>query len=278
MSDIFITDLDKTFLKSDLSVGEFSKEVWNDLAKKGVPLGIATARSLKKSLEFLEGLQLDIPLILLDGAMVATADKKPIRIHALERERAKEIIHTVKHFLDIEPFIVGYDGQIIDERFLYPAKLNTYQQQLVRSYENDSRLRAKETIEPMEKNLKIVYMGTKEEMIALEEELQALFGNSIEIKNSKDVYFDCWFLTVLHPYGDKSHALEDVLEYLDASSRQLHVFGDSLNDIGMFQKAGRAIAVQNAHEEAKKHADIVLERTNDEEAVAHYLVNFLDTD
>ena len=275
MSDIFITDLDKTFLKSDLSVGEFSKEVWNDLAKKGVPLGIATARSLKKSLEFLEGLQLDIPLILLDGAMVATVDKKPIRIHALERERAKEIIHTAKRFLDIEPFIVGYDGQIIDERFLYPAKLNTFQQQLVRSYENDSRLRAKETIEPMEKNLKIVYMGSKEEMIALEEELQALFGNSIEIKNSKDVYFDCWFLTVLHPYGDKSHAIEDVLEYLDASSRQLHVFGDSLNDIGMFQKAGRAVAVQNAHEEAKKHADIVLERTNDEEAVAHYLATRL---
>ncbi len=278
MSDIFITDLDKTFLKSDLSVGEFSKEIWNDLAKRGVPLGIATARSLKKSLEFLEGLQLNIPLILLDGAMVATMDKKPIRIHALERNMTEDVIQTAKRLLDIEPFIVGYDGQIINERFLYPAKLNVFQEQLVRSYENDSRLRAKEKIEPMEKNLKIVYMGTKEEMAALQRELQRVFCNSIEIKNSKDVYFDCWFLTVLHPFGDKSHALEDVLEYLDISSKQLHVFGDSLNDIGMFQKAGRAIAVQNAHEEVKKQADIVLERTNDEEAVAHYLVNFLNTD
>ena len=271
MSDIFITDLDKTFLKSDLSVGSFSREVWNDLAKKGVPLGIATARSLKKSLEFLEGLRLDIPLILLDGAMVATADKKPIRIHALDSTIAVEIIDAAKRFLDIEPFIVGYDGDVIDERFLYPSRLNAFQQQLVRSYENDSRLRAKEKIEPLQKNLKIVYMGTKEEMIALESELKAVFGDAIEIKNSKDVYFECWFLTVLHPFGDKSHALEDVLEYLDASASQLHVFGDSLNDIGMFQKAGRAIAVKNAHEEAKRHADIVLERTNDEEAVAHYL-------
>ena len=271
MSDIFITDLDKTFLKSDLSVGEFSQDVWNDLAKKGVPLGIATARSLKKSLEFLEGLQLDIPLILLDGAMVATAEKKPIRVHALDNAIAAEIIDVAKRAFDIEPFIVGYDGDIIDERFLYPARLNAFQQQLVRSYENDSRLRAKERIEPLQKNLKIVYMGTKEQMIALESELKAVFGDAIEIKNSQDVYFDCWFLTVLHPFGDKSHALEDILEYLDASAAQLHVFGDSLNDIGMFQKAGKAIAVKNAHEEAKKHADIVLERTNDEEAVAHYL-------
>ncbi len=271
MSDIYITDLDKTFLKSDLSVGEFSKEVWNDLAGRGVPLGIATARSLKKSLEFLEGLRLDIPLILLDGAMVATADKKPIRIHALDKKISAEIIDVAKCMLGIEPFIVGFEGEIVNERFLYPAKLNTFQQQLVRSYENDSRLRAKEKIEPLEKNLKIVYMGSKEEMIALERELEAVFGNSIEIKNSKDVYFECWFLTVLHPFGDKSHALEDVLEYLDASAKQLHVFGDSLNDIGMFQKAGCAVAVKNAHEETKKHADIVLERTNDEEAVAHYL-------
>ena len=275
MNDIFITDLDKTFLKSDLSVGEFSKDVWNDLAKKGVPLGIATARSFKKSLEFLDGLQLNIPLILLDGAMVATADKKPIRIHALDNAIAAEIIDVAKRSFDIEPFIVGYDGNVIDERFLYPARLNAFQQQLVHSYENDSRLRAKERIAPLEKNLKIVYMGTKEEMIALESELKAVFGDAIEIKNSKDVYFECWFLTVLHPFGDKSHALEDVLEYLDASASQLHVFGDSHNDIGMFQKAGMAIAVKNAHEEAKRHADIVLERTNDEEAVAHYLATLL---
>ena len=271
MSDIFITDLDKTFLKSDLSVGEFSKEVWNDRAKKGVPLGIATARSLKKSLEFLDGLRLDIPLILLDGAMVATANKKPIRVHALDKKISEEIIHKAKDSFGIEPFIVGYEGKIVDERFLYPARLNAFQQQLVRSYENDSRLRAKEKMEPLQKNLKIVYMGTKEEMQALQKELKDVFGDSIEIKNSKDVYFDCWFLTVLHPYGDKSHALKDVLEYLCASKEQLQVFGDSLNDIGMFKKAGKALAVQNAHEEAKKHADVVLERTNDEEAVAHYL-------
>ncbi len=271
MSDIYITDLDKTFLKSDLSVGKFSKEVWNNLAKKDVPLGIATARSLKKSLEFLQGLRLDIPLILLDGAMVATADKKPIRIHALDKKLSAEIIDTAKSVVGIEPFIVGYNGDVIDERFLYPAKLNTFQEQLVSSYKNDSRLRAKEQIVPLQKNLKIVYMGTKEEMLLLESELRKIFGSSIEIKNSKDVYFECWFLTVLHPFGDKSHALDDVLEYLSASSEDLHVFGDSFNDIGMFQKAECAIAVKNAHDEAKKHADIVLERTNDEEAVAHFL-------
>ncbi len=271
MDNVYITDLDKTFLKNDLSVGAFSKEVWNDLAGQGIPLGIATARSLKKSLEFLDGLDLNAPLICLDGAMVATADKKLIASHALSPELSNEIIDLTQKEFFIEPFIVGYDEDIALERFLYPKELNRFQKQLVSSYKNDSRLRAKDRLKPLQNNLKVVYMGEKELMIALEKRLKEVFGDSIEIKNAQDVYFDCWFLTVLHPLGDKSHALEDVLEYLGKSDNGLQVFGDSLNDIGMFQKASKAIAVANAHNEVKKHADIILKRSNEEEAVAHYL-------
>ncbi len=271
MADIFITDLDKTFLKNDLHVGEFSKEIWNALAQKGVPLGIATARSLKKSLEFLQGLRLDTPLIVLDGAMVVTKDAKPIRIHALNSSLSGEIIETGRKVLEIEPFIVGFEKEHTQERFLYPKLLNPFQKQLVSSYENDSRLRATGHLQPMQNNLKIVYMGTKEQMQIFEQELQKRYADAIEIKNSPDVYFDCWFLTVLHPKGDKAHALEDVASYMQKDIDNITVFGDSLNDLGMFAKAGRAVAVKNAHERVKESADVVLEKTNDEEAVAHYL-------
>ena len=271
MDKLYITDLDKTFLKDDLSVGAFSKEVWNELAGKGVVLSVATARSLKKSLEFLQGLDLKAPLICLDGAMVATSDGKLVRSRTLPPDTTSEIVAIAQKEFDIEPFIVGYDTDVTNERFLYPKQLNPYQQQLVTSYKNDSRLRAKERLIPLKNNLKIVYMGKKEQMLALEGRFKEVFGSSIEIKNAQDVYFDCWFLTVLHPLGDKAHALEDLLEYLGKTKEELCVFGDSLNDIGMFQIASKAIAVANAHEEAKKHAHIVLERTNNEEAVAHYL-------
>ena len=271
MADIFITDLDKTFLKNDLHVGEFSKEVWNTLAQKGVPLGIATARSLKKSLEFLQGLRLDTPLIVLDGAMVVTKDAKPIRIHALNSSLSGEIIETGRKLLEIEPFIVGFEKEHTQERFLYPKCLNPFQKELVSSYANDSRLRATGNLQPMQNNLKIVYMGTKEQMQILEQELQKRYADAIEIKNSPDVYFDCWFLTVLHPKGDKAHALEDVASYMQKDIDNITVFGDSLNDLGMFAKAGRSVAVKNAHERVKESADVVLEKTNDEEAVAHYL-------
>jgi len=267
---IFITDLDKTFLRSDLTISNFSKDIWNKKIEEGFLLSIATARSLKKSLEFLDGLNLKIPLILLDGAMVATSDKKAIAINALDKEISNEIINISKKF-EIEPFIVGIEGDNLNERFLYPKKLNIYQKELINSYKNDSRLRAKEKITPLEKNLKIVYMGNKDEMESLEKELKRVFDKNIETKLSKDPYIDCYFLTILHPKGDKSHALEEVLDYCNFTNEDLTVFGDSLNDLGMFKKAKNAVAVKNALPEVKKEANIVLPYTNDEDGVAKYL-------
>ena len=41
-----------------------------------------------------------------------------------------------------------------------------------------------------------------------------------------------------------------------ADTTRLTVFGDSVNDIGMFRLAGTSVAVANALEEVKAHADI----------------------
>jgi hydroxymethylpyrimidine pyrophosphatase-like HAD family hydrolase len=78
-------------------------------------------------------------------------------------------------------------------------------------------------------------------------------------------------MTVLHKEGDKAHALMRLEEIEGVDRAHTTVFGDSHNDIGLFEAAGRRIAVANAIEELKRMADIVLERTNDEDAVAHFL-------
>jgi len=82
---------------------------------------------------------------------------------------------------------------------------------------------------------------------------------------------NCYFLTILHPLSDKAHALNKVHEYLEVDAKETTVFGDGLNDIGMFKLAGTAVAVNNALDAVKAEATIVLEETNDEDAVAKYL-------
>ena len=93
----------------------------------------------------------------------------------------------------------------------------------------------------------------------------------MEYKLSPEKYSDGWFLTILHPEGDKAHALQKVADYINRDTNDITVFGDSINDIGMFKLAGTSVAVSNALDEVKAVADVVLPHSNDEDAVARYL-------
>jgi len=271
MQKLYITDLDHTFLHSSQTVSDFSKKIWNEKVDHAL-LSVATARSFSKTHEFLKGLPLKVPLILLDGAMVATTEKKLIDIQTLSKELSSAIIQE-SHSFDIQPFVISLnDHQSLDETFAIPPLLNEFQSFLIgKNYATDTRLSFKDKIEGAEETLKIVYMGEENILRPLSEHLHRVFGTNIEIKLAPENYMGCYFLTILHPKSDKAHALNILLEYLDYSAEETTVFGDSLNDIGMFKLAGTAVAVGNALDEVKEVANIVLEENNDENAVANYL-------
>jgi len=278
MHKLYITDLDHTFLHSSQRVSDFSKQVWNEKVDHAL-LSVATARSFSKTNEFLKGLPLKAPLILLDGAMVATSDKKLIDIQTLSAQLSSEIIQE-SHAFDIQPFVISLnDYQSLDETFAIPPLLNDFQSFLIKNnYATDKRLAFKKKIEGVKDTLKIVYMGNEKLLRPLSKHLKKVFGNKIEVKLAPENYMQCYFLTILHPLGDKAHALNIVHEYLNYSPKDTTVFGDSLNDIGMFKLAGTAVAVNNALKEVKEIADIVLEQSNDEDAVARYLQKNINTD
>jgi hydroxymethylpyrimidine pyrophosphatase-like HAD family hydrolase len=65
--------------------------------------------------------------------------------------------------------------------------------------------------------------------------------------------------------------MQKVMEYLGRDHEEITVFGDSVNDLGMFELAGTSVAVSNALDEVKAVANIILPHSNDEDAVAKYL-------
>jgi len=262
---IFVTDLDKTFLRSDLSVSEFSKNVWNNFK---YPLTIATARSYTSTSALLKGLKLNYPLILLDGAMISAPNGDIIKTNSIEKEKADEIIYLIYKKFNEYPLIVGFNTPG-DEKFLYAKKLNPFQKELIKNYQNDKRVTNLDNLKALKHNLKMVYMGSKELLEEIEKEIKIYFD--VETKLMKDSYMPCFFLTILNPLADKANALKKLEEILNVNKEEVTVFGDSVNDIGMFEYAGKKIAVKNAIDEVKKRADIVLPHTNDEDGVAKYL-------
>lgn len=271
MQKLFITDLDHTFLHSNQTVSQFSKNIWNEKVDHAM-LSIATARSFAKTNDFLKELKLNFPLITLDGAMVADREKKLIDLNVLTKEIGDAIIEESKKF-DIFPYVIALsDHKNLDETFDIPSQLNYYQERLIKeSYTLDKRLSYVKNIRGAKETLKLVYMGEEKILRPLSEHLKKIFENNIEIKLAPENYMQCYFLTILHPLSDKAHALGKVHEYLNVEAKNTTVFGDGLNDIGMFKLAGTAIAVNNALDAVKAEANIVLDESNDEDAVAKYL-------
>lgn len=267
---IYITDLDHTFLRTDQTVSDFSAKVWNDRTKDSI-LSIATARSFQKTHDFLDKLYLVAPMILLDGTMIVTPEKKLIDIKLVNKALGDAIIDEGKKF-NIYPFVIALkDKTTLEEAFLFPTTLNIHQHGVLENYRNDPRMVKCTDIRAMEMNLKLVYFGDYNTLAPLSDHLEKTFGTELEYKLSPEKYSDGWFLTILHPEGDKAHALRKVMEYLERDTKDVTVFGDSVNDIGMFKLAGTSVAVSNALNEVKEVADVILPHSNDEDAVAHYL-------
>jgi len=269
MKNIYITDLDHTFLQSDLSVGDYTKKIWNSYSNDSI-MSIATARTYKKTIQFLAGIKVNAAMILLDGALVVTKEKKIIDTKFIGKEIADEIINAGSK-LGIYPFIISLADANLNEVFLHSSTLNSYQKKVLTRYTRDDNLIELSDLEALDKNFKIVYMGEEDLLTALAEKLQNTYGKSLKFILAPEAYVGCYFLTILHKDADKAHGIQSVSEYEGFDLKKLTVFGDNFNDIGMFDLAGTSIAVANAQEGVKELADIVLPHTNDEEAVAKYL-------
>ncbi len=270
MGYFYLSDLDLTLLHTDLSLSDFTVDVWNRAVAEGHKLSIATARSYTGVKKLLERLDLREPMILLDGVMIADIDGNIRHLSALDRESASKVIKTGRDVIGAEPLIVGLEDDD-RESFVYPEVLNRFQKELLEKFHNDRRVVGGKGYAAMDRNLKLVYMEDEKRSELLVKSIQDKTGDSVEIKRSKDPYIDCWFVTVLHPKGDKAHALKYLEEMEGVSVEKTTVFGDSHNDLGLFKYAGRKIAVANAIDEIKQSADIVLPDSNDEDAVAKFI-------
>ncbi len=269
MSKIFITDLDHTFLRSDLSISTYTKQVWNSYISTHI-LSVATARTFKKTNQFLKGLHINAPMILLDGAFIISEDKKIIDAKTISKDAGDSIIE-IGSKLGLYPFVLALENDSVYEAFLVPSDANEVQTKLLENYVKEDNIQTKKNIRAMDQNFKLVYMGKKQEMYRLKSEIFKVFKNSLKYILAPEAYMECYFLTLLHSDADKASGLRIISEHTGHRLEDFTVFGDNLNDMGMFKLAGKSIAVSNAHEKIKKYASVILPHSNDEDGVAKYL-------
>jgi 3-deoxy-D-manno-octulosonate 8-phosphate phosphatase (KDO 8-P phosphatase) len=105
--------------------------------------------------------------------------------------------------------------------------------------------------------------------------IKMLKDNDIEVavitaRDSKAVAYRMKNLGIAHFYqgqSDKVVAFSDLLQKLNLSADEVAYVGDDVIDLPVMTKVGFSIAVANAHDMVKQHADLITEKSGGHGAV-----------
>ena len=264
---LFVSDLDGTLMRNDETLSEYTVQTINELIDRGVAFTYATARSIESARPIAGGLNLRLPVITRNGAVLA--DNRTGRhlekavFSAKDVKRLKEVLPE----LPMYGFVSVFLGEEMHRLYVdceHVPELQGY----IDYYENNPTVRPVSTMEEQFSGIPgyVTLIGAKEKIRPIYERMKEYTG--WETLFQKDTYREEYWLEICPQNCTKAKTINRLKERY--GFRRLIVFGDGLNDIPMFQIADEAYAVANALEELKKIATGVI-GCNEEDAVAKYI-------
>lgn len=269
MKTLYISDLDGTLLNNNAEITDKSKKLLNEFLSKGNYFSVATARTGATVIQMLDGVNVNVPVILMNGvATYDTQKSKYVNVHSFSDKAKKDFLSEVCSF-GSPGFLFCIDND----------NLSTF-------YENTNSPNAKSFIKEREEKfgkkftkvesyldcidysaVYYSYSDTYEKLKPLYEKTKQIEG--IRAEFYRDTYHpDFWYFEVCSENASKYNAVLWLKENYNFD--KVVAFGDNLNDIPLFRAADECYAVENAKEDVKKHATAVIGK-NTENAVAEFL-------
>lgn len=272
MSEIFITDLDGTLLRSDQTMSDFTVHVLNFAIQEDFIISFATARGLISAYSVVSDIAWKHPAILYNGALLFDViNNKVIDGYFLDTDLTNEIIHRGnKH--GCSPFYFLLDST--NKERVYHEKLTSFGMiEFLKSRTNDPRFMEVGELESSddEMTLALTFIGELDDLLPLKEEVSSVLGDKVNLHIMKDYYIENqYFLEFSHPLASKCEGLKMWAKHMNVEIKDICIFGDNLNDLGLFEVGGQKIAVSNSHADILRIADTVIE-SNNEDGVAKFI-------
>ncbi|WP_006716889.1 Cof-type HAD-IIB family hydrolase [Desulfitobacterium metallireducens] len=257
-------DMDDTLLREDWTISERTVQAIRQAQGKGVYVTIATGRMPASVRPYAQQLELDVPVITYNGAMVQEAlSEKVLYRKVIPIETAQNIINWL--LLKEVHFQVYLKDQVFVE------EMNEWS----RSYERATRVPIIET--NLQERLalekegveKILLFGEPEILKGWDDKFNLQYEGKIRTTKSKPN-----FLELIHSEVSKGVALSSLAKRLGVKQEEVLAVGDSLNDLEMIQYAGMGVAMGNARQEVKEVANVVTS-TNQEDGVAKAIERYV---
>lgn len=258
-------DLDDTLLDPQLQISGHCLEIIRQVQKKGVLVTLATGRMYRSALPYARLLQVDVPLITYQGALVKNSLSQEVLYNKpVPFAEAVEVMDFF-HQAGVH-YHCYFDDQLCMERLTADgqdySELAGVEPVLIK----DLRSMAKNR-----ETLKILSVVHDKKLVAkLQEQLRERYSKKqLNITRSKPYY-----LEVMHPEATKGDALQVVADHYGIERDQVMALGDSYNDLAMIEWAGLGVAMGNARDEVKQAAAYVT-HSNEEDGVAEALYKFV---
>lgn len=259
-------DIDGTLIKSDQTISPRTRTALIHAQEQGVQVVITTGRPTFGAAPFADELRLaDF------GSHVISFNGSEICNWA-----TKQIIHSVALDKDIKPYVYTFAKQHGFQTLAYIGQ-NVVAEDPTDKYVQFSSQRNKMPIRHVQNFLtdtdneqpKFLVVGDPDPLHTLELEMAEHLRGRAEVYRSEP-----FFLEVV-PHGiDKATGLSVLSTHLGISSDAIIAFGDGFNDVSMIKYAGMGVAMGNAQQVVKDHADLVT-LSNEEDGIAEVVDRML---
>ncbi len=272
-STLYVSDLDGTLLRNDTSLSQYSKDTLNSMLDQGLLFTVASARSIASMRHLLAGLLLRLPVVEFNGAFVSDpASGRHYLVRELHRDILPELWQQITDAGHL-PFISTYDGTA--DRCYYRDIANDGMAWYVRNrrLNQDPRVCY---LPDLERGLEdqvvcLTVIGPEPELEKLADEMNHRHAGRIQTQCYENQSSPGWYwLTIQDARATKEHGILFLKRMKDLEDRRLVVFGDEVNDLGMFKLADEALAVANAIPALKERATGIID-TNEADGVARYI-------
>jgi len=263
---ILALDLDDTLLRSDLTISNRTRNAIKKAEEAGVTVVLASGRipaSIDYFSRLLEMHKRPGYLICSNGTIIQESHTGNIVHEFLIDE---EIVLEVYDLAEAE----GFPIQIYEEDIMYVSRTNKYTE-----YDQKITGLRQVVVENFRSMVaggchKLLIPGDPQLITHMETIIRNCMGSKITLFTSKP-----YFLEILPANTDKGTALAWITDVMGFKREEVLAIGDSMNDEAMIRWAGVGVAMANSDERIKNIADLVTEKTNDDDGVAEVIEKFI---
>ena len=259
-------DLDGTLLSDWATISLKTKEYLKSLTEEGHTIVIATGRPYRSSQRFYDELELKTPIINYNGGLITNPHDPSFEVCNISIPK-EYVIDIFKHN---EHIIKNAFGEVLDDIFL---RYDTEEIRPLLHYFNGAKLTVGHFDEILQDDpngfLIVCHPGKAQE---LEDYVAEHYEGKLLARNWGHHYN--FVIELYTPETNKGNGLQYVAEHLGFGCNEVIAFGDAHNDIEMLKCAHLGVAMSNAQERLKVHADDITKYSNEEDGLVHYLTEF----